>query len=98
MVPIHGDHELGGAEAAWRVVEHHLNADAARKDNEEMAFYLRRAVSLGISLDEAQQGALAGEDLRQAGVEWPGGALGSDGCVYGIPCHAAQMLFFDPRT
>lgn len=48
--------DLGGAEAAWRVVETHLNAEALRKDNAEMLHYLRRAVDLGLALDSHQQG------------------------------------------
>ncbi|MCH2164739.1 MAG: hypothetical protein MK098_08820 [Marinovum sp.] len=49
---------LGGAQAAWRVVEFHLNADEAFKDNLELRFYLRQAVRLGISLDPEQTEAL----------------------------------------
>jgi TPR repeat protein len=44
--------DMGGVEAAWRVVEYHLNADADRKDLEEMRIYLRRAVKLGLSPDD----------------------------------------------
>ncbi|MEM8730578.1 MAG: hypothetical protein AAGF79_11730 [Pseudomonadota bacterium] len=39
--------DLGGAEAAWRVVEFHLDAAPDRQDNVEMRHYLRRAVGLG---------------------------------------------------
>lgn len=50
--------DMGGAEAAWRVVEYHLNADADRKDNQEMLVYLRRAAELGLSLDTGQIGKI----------------------------------------
>lgn len=50
--------DLGGAEAAWRVVEFHLNADAANKDNIEMRRYLEQAVRLGVSVDDASAAAL----------------------------------------
>ena len=43
--------DLGGASAAWRVVEFHLEADAARKDNAEMLTYLSLAVARGITVD-----------------------------------------------
>ena len=46
--------DLGGAQAAWRIVEFHLEADAARKDNEEMLKYLRLAVQRGITLEDGQ--------------------------------------------
>ena len=46
--------DLGGAEAAWRIVEFHLNADAARKDNAEMLRYLQLAVQRGIAIDPNQ--------------------------------------------
>ena len=46
--------DLGGGESAWRIVEFHLNADAARKDNVEMVKYLRLALQNGISLEDAQ--------------------------------------------
>eukprot|EP00038_Savillea_parva_P011835 m.200439 g.200439 ORF g.200439 m.200439 type:complete len:428 (+) comp21051_c0_seq1:132-1415(+) len=29
---------------------------------------------------------------------WHGGALGDDGCVYGVPCNAEQVLKINPRT
>ncbi|MBB93392.1 MAG: hypothetical protein CML68_02120 [Rhodobacteraceae bacterium] len=50
--------DLGGAEAAWRVVEYHLNAPAERKDNAEMRHYLRRAVGLGRSFSMSEADAL----------------------------------------
>ncbi len=46
--------DLGGGESAWRIVEFHLNADAADKDNQEMLKYLRLAVQYGITLEDAQ--------------------------------------------
>ncbi|MCX7301701.1 MAG: hypothetical protein NTX73_15260 [Rhodobacterales bacterium] len=46
--------DLGGAGAAWRIVEHHLEADAANKDNAELLRYLRLAVSRGIAIDAVQ--------------------------------------------
>ncbi|MCF6234274.1 MAG: hypothetical protein L3J36_14415 [Rhodobacteraceae bacterium] len=46
--------DLGGGESAWRIVEFHLSADAARKDNEEMVKYLRLALRHGITLEDAQ--------------------------------------------
>lgn len=46
--------DLGAAEAAWRVVEFHLSADAARKDNEVMLHYLRLAIDRGFALEDAQ--------------------------------------------
>ena len=46
--------DLGGATAAWRMVEFHLEADAARKDNEEMLTYLQLAVARGIAVDAVQ--------------------------------------------
>ncbi|MFT4960852.1 MAG: TPR repeat protein [Paracoccaceae bacterium] len=44
--------DLGGAEAAWRIVEFHLNADAARKDNDVMLHYLGLAIERGITIEE----------------------------------------------
>lgn len=46
--------DLGGARAAWRVVEFHLDADAAEKDNTEMLHYLQLAVKRGITVDANQ--------------------------------------------
>lgn len=50
--------DLGGGEAAWRVVEFHLNAPAERKDNAELVRYLRLAVARGITLDDSQIAAV----------------------------------------
>src|SRR5690606_34146164 len=50
--------DMGRAESAWRVVEYHLNADAAQKDNIEMRRYLEQAVRRGISLSDDQQAVL----------------------------------------
>jgi TPR repeat protein len=46
--------DLGGAQAAWRIVEFHLDADAIRKDNAEMLRYLRLAVQRGITVEPGQ--------------------------------------------
>jgi TPR repeat protein len=46
--------DLGGAKAAWRVVEFHLDAAAAQKDNTEMLHYLQLAVKRGIAVDVNQ--------------------------------------------
>lgn len=54
--------DLGGGQAAWRIVEFHLNADAAHKDNAEMLHYLKMAVQHGITLDDAQK-----EQIKSAG-------------------------------
>ncbi|WP_428926231.1 hypothetical protein [Marinibacterium sp. SX1] len=51
--------DLGGAEAAWRVVEYHLNAPAERKDTAELRHYLRRAVGLGRNVTAAEADMLA---------------------------------------
>ncbi|WGW04285.1 tetratricopeptide repeat protein [Tropicibacter oceani] len=63
--------DMGGAEAAWRVVEYHLNADGARKDIEEMRHYLARARELGVAPDDRQtslllaSGAITEDDLER---------------------------------
>lgn len=54
--------DLGGATAAWRIVEFHLEADAARKDNEEMLKYLALAIARGVAVDSVQA-----EQIRSAG-------------------------------
>ena len=46
--------ELGSAEAAWRIVEYHLNADADKKDNKEMLQYLKMAVVGGMTVDDTE--------------------------------------------
>jgi TPR repeat protein len=57
--------DLGGATAAWRMVEFHLDASADRKDNAEMLTYLRLAVERGITVS-----ALDATRLRESpGVE-----------------------------
>jgi len=57
--------DLGGATAAWRMVEFHLDASADRKDNSEMLAYLRLAVERGITVS-----ALDATRLRESpGVE-----------------------------
>ena len=45
--------DMGGAEAAWRVVEYHLSATAAEKDNEILLHYLRLAVENGYAIGPA---------------------------------------------
>ncbi|MEM7613541.1 MAG: tetratricopeptide repeat protein, partial [Pseudomonadota bacterium] len=50
--------DMGSAEAAWRIVQHHLGAPARSKDNAEMLHYLRRAVDGGIAVTAAQAEAL----------------------------------------
>ncbi|WP_147114460.1 sel1 repeat family protein [Tateyamaria sp. syn59] len=50
--------DMGGAEAAWRVVEFHLNADADQKDNIALRAYLERAVQLGVAVDDRAGAAL----------------------------------------
>ena len=42
--------DLGGADAAFRVVNYYLNADAAHKDNVAMLHYLQLAVKRGIAV------------------------------------------------
>jgi TPR repeat protein len=54
--------DLGGASAAWKIVEYHLSADANRKNNEEMMKFLRLAVERGITLDTDQL-----DQLKSAG-------------------------------
>jgi TPR repeat protein len=59
--------DLGGATAAWRIVEFHLEADAARKDNAEMLKYLQLAVARGIAVDAVQAEHIrAASDLDDA--------------------------------
>lgn len=43
--------DMGGAEAAWRVVEYHLSATAAEKDNATLLRYLRLAVRNGYAIE-----------------------------------------------
>ncbi len=63
--------DMGDVEAAWRVVEYHLNADADRKDLEEMRAYLRRAAQLGLSPDGRQtsqllsSGVITAEEIEE---------------------------------
>ncbi|WP_425100800.1 hypothetical protein [Tropicibacter sp. S64] len=62
--------DMGGAEAAWRVVEYHLNADGDQKDLDEMRHYLARARELGVAPDDRQtslllaSGAITEDDLQ----------------------------------
>ena len=39
--------DMGGADAAWRVVEHHLSATGAEKDDSVLRHYLQKAVANG---------------------------------------------------
>lgn len=62
--------DMGGAEASWRLVEHHLNADADERDNAELRRYLEQAIRLGVSVDEdsaaqlVRSGAIDAPDLQ----------------------------------
>ncbi|WP_136441953.1 tetratricopeptide repeat protein [Pacificoceanicola onchidii] len=62
--------DMGGAQAAWRVVEYHLNADGDQKDLDEMRHYLARARELGVAPDDRQtslllaSGAITDKDLQ----------------------------------
>ncbi|WP_102109631.1 hypothetical protein [Oceaniglobus roseus] len=46
--------DMGGAEAAWKVVEYQMGADAAEKDNEVLRRYLKLAVQRGIAVSDRQ--------------------------------------------
>ncbi|RVT85738.1 sel1 repeat family protein [Rhodobacteraceae bacterium CCMM004] len=50
--------DMGSARGAWRVVEFHLEADAADKDDAQMLKYLGLALERGFSLSEEQIGQL----------------------------------------
>lgn len=70
--------DMGGAEAAWRVVEFHLNGDVETLDNIELRRYLEQAVRLGIAVDDGagdalvSSGAITREDLtRVLGFNYP---------------------------
>lgn len=39
--------DMGGAEAAWRIVEHHLSAPSSAKDEDTIRHYLQKAVANG---------------------------------------------------
>ncbi len=58
--------DMGSARGAWRMVEQHLSAPAAEKDNAEMLRYLEMAVARGITLDEGQVAAveMSGADVE----------------------------------
>lgn len=62
--------DMGGAEAAWRIVEYHLSAPPERKDNATLRYYLKRAVDLGLTVPDKQMdriatsGAVSEEELR----------------------------------
>ncbi len=63
--------DMGSAEAAWRLVEFHLNANAPEKDNKVMLEYLRMAVERGITVDDTElaqiksSGDVTEEELRE---------------------------------
>ncbi len=59
--------DMGGADAAWRLVEHHLNADADVKDNIELRRYLEQAVRLGVTVD----GSTAARLVSSGAVDAP---------------------------
>ncbi|MEP1586089.1 MAG: hypothetical protein ABJR46_01315 [Tateyamaria sp.] len=50
--------DMGGAEAAWKVVEFHLNGDSETSNNVELRRYLEQAVRLGVAIDEVATEAL----------------------------------------
>ncbi|MGR3502277.1 tetratricopeptide repeat protein [Pseudaestuariivita sp.] len=56
--------DLGSRSGAWRMVEFHLKADAAEKDNVEMLHYLKKAVERGMVPDEAQIAELEASGAR----------------------------------
>lgn len=58
--------DMGDADAAWAVVQYHLNAPAATKDNEELNRYLAVAARLGRRPDPAEA-----ETLRASGAVAP---------------------------
>lgn len=50
--------DMGGANAAWRVVEFYLNANSDTKNNIELRRYLKQSVRLGIAVDEVANARL----------------------------------------
>lgn len=50
--------DMGGARAAWRVVEHHLNGTAPRSDNATLLHYLNLALSGGVEVSPSDAAAL----------------------------------------
>lgn len=50
--------DMGGAEAAWRVVEHHLDAAALEKDNATLLHYLQLAVENGYDVGPEDVGQI----------------------------------------
>ena len=63
--------DMGGAEAAWRIVEHHLSAPASEKDEETIRQYLQTAVANGFvvlpeTVDQMiERGARTEDEIRE---------------------------------
>lgn len=63
--------DMGGGEAAWRVVEHHLNATGERKNEAALRHYLSLAVTNGFVVmpedaeDLVETGAQTEEEIRR---------------------------------
>ncbi|MEM9248561.1 MAG: hypothetical protein AAGB05_07670 [Pseudomonadota bacterium] len=67
--------DLGSAEAAWRVVEHHLNTPPATRNRDELKIYLARAVELGLELDGARaERVLTSGAVTRSEIAWMRGA------------------------
>ena len=50
--------DMGGAQAAWRVVEHHLNGTAPRADHATLMHYLNQAIAGGVVVSAEDMEAL----------------------------------------
>ncbi|SMX24017.1 tetratricopeptide repeat protein [Boseongicola aestuarii] len=50
--------DMGGARAAWRVVEHHLNGTAPRSDDATLLHYLTLAVAGGVEVSPSDAASL----------------------------------------
>ncbi len=63
--------DLGGADAAWRVVEHHLNGTAPRADRDVLEKYLEQAVAGGVEIGDQEivqledSGLILVDDIRE---------------------------------
>lgn len=63
--------DMGGAEAAWRVVEHHLSATGTQRDDAILRHYLQKAVANGFvilpeTIDEiVENGATTEQQVRR---------------------------------
>ena len=63
--------DMGGVQAAWRVVEHHLNGSAPQEDHATLVHYLNQAISGGVVVSPqdtaalVESGATTQEALRQ---------------------------------